>query len=172
MAGTGKGADAADASIRDKIEQARSMNRAHGEALRADPRVQGLLDRLARCLDASREIMLRGGVVAACRWCEQEAGGSCCGAGIENRYTPHLLLINLLLGAALPDRRARLDSCYFLGDAGCRLRARHVLCVNYLCERLRRDLAPEVLRELEERGGSELEAVFALHETLKKITGA
>ncbi len=164
--------DAADLAIREKIREARSLYREQKGVLLGDAQVRGLLDRLERCLETSREVMHHGGVVAACRCCEEEAGGSCCGAGIENRYTIHLLLINLLLGVTLPDRRARMDSCYFLGDTGCCLKVRHVLCVNYLCEKLSRDLAPDVLRDLQHSSGNELDTGFVLHEALKKITRA
>jgi hypothetical protein len=162
--------EAADLSIRETIREARALFNAWREILTRDPGIRDLLDRAARCADASRAVMLRGGVVNACRWCEEEAGGSCCGAGIENRYKSHLLLINLLMGVALPDRRPCLDSCFFLGKQGCCLKVRHVLCVNYLCDRLRRDLDPEVLRDLQHENGVELDTVFALHEAVKRIT--
>ena len=167
-----EGIEAADLSIREKIRKARSLYRDYKAILLEHPQIRDLLERLDRSLETSREVMFRGGVVAACRWCEEEAGGSCCGAGIENRYTIHLLLMNLLLGVSLPDRRAWTDSCYFLGEAGCCLQARHVLCVNYLCEKLRRDLDPGVLQDLQQSSGTELDTGFVLHEALKKITGA
>jgi len=162
--------EAADLSIREKIKEALSLYRACREALLADERVRDLLERTERSVEASRGVMLSGGVVEACRWCEEEAGGSCCGAGIENRYSSHLLLANLLLGVELPRKRKHMDSCYFLGDRGCCLTIRHVLCVNYLCERLQRDLPPDVLRALQESSGVELDTGFILHERLKKIT--
>ena len=162
--------DPADHTVGDRVREARALYREYKGVLLDNPQVSELLNRVAGGVAASREVMLRGGVVAACRWCEEEAGGSCCGAGIENRYGAHLLLMNLLLGAVLPDRRARTESCYFLGESGCLLKARHVLCVNYLCEKLRRDLAPDVLRALEVASGVELETGFLLHEVLKKLT--
>jgi hypothetical protein len=164
--------EAADRSIRETIRDARVLFSAWRDVLTGDPGVRDLLSRAERCVEASRVVMLHGGLVNACRWCEEEAGGSCCGAGIENRYKSHLLLINLLMGVALPDRRACLESCYFLGKQGCSLKVRHVLCVNYLCERLRRDLDPSVVRDLQHCNGIELDTVFALHEAVKKITRA
>jgi len=162
--------DPADRAVLEKIRDAWSLYRERKGALLGHPQVLDLLDGLRRDLEATRAVMLRGGVVAACRWCEEEAGGSCCGAGIENRYGSHLLLLNLLLGVTLPDRRARVENCYFLGENGCCLKARHVLCVNYLCRDLRSHLDPEVLRNLEYASGVELEQVFRLHELLKKLT--
>jgi len=162
---------AADAPIREKIGRAHAFHRAWKDALLEDARIRGLVHDLILSVEASREIMLVCGVVEACRWCEEEAGGSCCGAGIENRYTSHLLLINLLMDVALPETRRWVESCYFLGESGCSLKARHVLCVNYLCERLQRGLSSGHLGELQRASGTELETGFALHEAVKKITG-
>ncbi len=167
---TVEAAAAADLSIQEKIREALSLCHAWKETLLADEKVLELLEKTARCVDSSRAVMIAGGVVEACRWCEEEAGGSCCGAGIENRYSSHLLLANLLLDVTLPQRRGILDSCYFLGERGCCLTIRHVLCVNYMCERLRRDLDPDVLRDLQESSGVELDTGFLLHERLIKIT--
>ena len=112
--------------------------------------------------------MLALGVVAECKHCEEEEGGSCCGAGIEDRYGPVLLLLNLLLGASLPTQVRSRNSCYFLGERGCLLAARHVLCVNYICEKLRKKLTREELIRLQSCAGQELDTLFFLHEATKK----
>lgn len=157
-------------SIQEKIEAARTLYEARGEELRADSRTASLLERLESEVARSASLMQRVGVAGMCRRCEEQDGGSCCGAGIENRYGPHLLLINMLLGARLPDRRDLEDSCHFLGAEGCKLRVRHTLCVNYLCERIRRGLAEGDLAALQEAVGAELETGFILHERIKRQT--
>jgi hypothetical protein len=111
------------------------------------------------------------GVFAACKQCEEEEGGSCCGSGIENRYSPHLLLVNLLLGSCLPEDRCFENSCYFLGKDGCVLKARDILCINYLCAKINRLLAHEDLLALQKATGKEMETVFFLHEAVKKVIG-
>jgi hypothetical protein len=113
--------------------------------------------------------MAEVGIVAECRRCEEEEGGSCCGSGIENRYDLELLLINLLLGASLAEHADRAKSCRFLGERGCTLVARHVLCVNYLCARLRETLSPGQLSLLQDSSGEELETEFFLHEAIKRF---
>ena len=94
-------------------------------------------------------------------------GGSCCGAGIENRYSPELLLINLLLGATLPESGNSARSCYFLGKGGCLLQAREILCTNYLCRKLQETIPKHMLLQLQETNGSEMDLLFALHERIR-----
>jgi len=160
---------AVDQSIREKIAEALDLFRAHEERLRNDPGVWGLLENLEHRLAATRRIMKERKVVDTCKWCDEEAGGSCCAVGIENRYSSLLLLINLLLGVTLPGERAQADSCYFLGTGGCCLKARHVLCVNYLCKRLTETLSPDDLHALQAVAGEELDTGFIVHEVVKKI---
>ncbi len=112
------------------------------------------------------------GVARACKRCEEQEGGSCCGAGIENRYDPLQLLINLLLGVSLPVRRRFRDSCHFLEPDGCSLKARHVLCVNYLCTRLQQSLSVDERSTLQAILGEELDTGFILHEALRKTLGS
>jgi hypothetical protein len=112
--------------------------------------------------------MLTLGVLAECKSCEEEEGGSCCGAGIENKYDPVLLLINLLLGSPLQNHEPAGNSCYFLGNNGCKLTARHVLCVNYICEKLQKKLTREKLISLQTCAGEQLNTLFFLHEAIIK----
>jgi hypothetical protein len=141
-----------------------------GERLEADPEVAALLKRLEGALLASQEAMERAGITALCRICEEEDGGSCCGAGIENRYDAVLLLINRLLGVALPDsRRVGKTSCFFLGDEGCLLDARQVICVNYICDIIQMKIEPAELNALREEEGRALDATFLLHKRISAL---
>jgi len=140
-----------------------------GKELLADSRIHGLLEALREKVEASGRVARELGLVAACKHCEEEEGGSCCGAGIEDHYTPHLLLINLLLGRTLPPDRRLSGSCCFLGTDGCTLMARHILCINYLCPNLQRSLAHENLVRLQATTGEEMETVFRLHEAVKQF---
>jgi hypothetical protein len=154
-------------TIQEKIARARHLLDAWAGPLRARGPVRDSLERLRACIEASREVMAETGVVDQCRRCEEVEGGSCCGSGIENRYTEVLLLINLLLGVPLREGSERPKSCYFLGETGCSLLARHVLCVNYLCAGLRERLAPAQLSRLQDAAGEELETEFRCYETIK-----
>ncbi|MGD8371484.1 MAG: hypothetical protein PVF76_04740 [Syntrophobacterales bacterium] len=154
--------------IQKKIEQAHSLHLTWGDSLKQDPNINALLRKLESDIENTKNIMLEIGLVAECKRCEEEEGGSCCGAGIENRYDVVDLLINLLLGISLPTLVRSDNSCTFLGKNGCTLTARHVLCVNYICDKLQKKLAHHELIRLQESAGEELETQFLLHEEIKK----
>lgn len=155
-------------AIQEKIEQALDLFQTCGDSLRQDPSIHDLLRKLRDCIENTNQSMLSLGVVTACKNCEEKEGGSCCGAGIENNYDPILLLINLLLGCSLQNHEPIANSCYFLGKKGCKLTARHVICVNYICEKLQRKLTKEELIGLQTSAGEELDTLFFLHEAIKK----
>lgn len=101
--------------------------------------------------------------------CDRQEGGSCCGAGLEDKYDGILLLINRLAGIAVPGRRQDPGNCFFLGEKGCLLLARHVICVNYLCKKITDRVAHEALIDLREREGEELNTLFQLHERILRL---
>ncbi len=158
-------------SIEEKIGEARALYEAWSDRLYRDAGICELLGRLERNIRASTEAMRAFRVGQACKWCEEEEGGSCCGAGIENHYDPLQLLINLLLHVRLPDRKKYPDSCHFLEADGCCLKARHVLCVNYLCLKLQQALSRDDMNTLQAIVGEELDTGFALHEAVRKKVG-
>ena len=128
-----------------------------------------LLKALKGAVHRSREHMLRTGIVEWCRGCEEKEGGSCCGAGLEKHYSGMLLLINLLLGVALPRQREDPSSCFFLSSTGCRLLARHVLCINYVCNKITSRIKPDQLAALREAEGEEILCLFHVNEKLKNL---
>ena len=154
--------------IEEKIEQAHSLYANWGDSLKQDPNIHRLLQELQRKIENTNKTMLKISVVAECKHCEEEEGGSCCGAGIENRYGVVDLLINLLLGISLPTLRQCENSCHFLGENGCSLTARHVLCVNYICSTIQRKFSQEQLIALQSCAGEQLDTGFMLHEAIKK----
>jgi hypothetical protein len=156
-------------SLGERVAWARKQREAHGEWLLGDERVRELLARVSESVESVNREMARVGLVEICRVCDEEEGGSCCGAGIENRYDGVLLLINLLLGATLPAKRTEPSSCLFLGEGGCLLPARHVLCVNYACEKVTREIPAAELAALREREGPALEALFLLHDCITRL---
>ncbi len=155
-------------SMQENIERAHSLYSSCGRSLKQDPSIRALLHRLQRYIDDSKNTMCALGVVAECKHCEEQEGGSCCGAGIENRYDEVLLLINLLLGGSLQIQGHSGNSCSFLGEHGCTLMARHVLCVNYICDRLQKKLTRDELIGLQNCSGKELDTLFILHDAIKK----
>jgi len=157
--------------IREKIDEALALYEAWEGKLRRDSGICDLLTRLEKNVRASLQAMRALRVVQACKRCEEQEGGSCCGAGIENRYDRFQLLINLLLGVSLPEQHEYSDSCYFLQADGCCLKARHVLCVNYLCTKLQRSLSQDEMIALQTIVGEELDTGFALYEAVRKNVG-
>lgn len=157
-----------DSPIEDKIHWARECYLVHKDRFMEDEKTAGLLKQF-KAAAASHDFMGSAGVVRECRECEEREGGSCCGFGLEDRYSAVLLLINLLLDQNLPDRRSNPRGCFFLAKSGCALLARHVICVNYLCKKITDRIAPETIADLREREGLELEILFRLNERVIKI---
>lgn len=160
-----------DRAILKKITQAHNFLALWRGDLLKDPHLLSLLKNVELKTAASGKAMEEIGIIDLCRHCDQEEGGSCCGVGIENKYTSSLLLINLLLGNTLPEKRLWPTSCFFLSEMGCCLALRQVLCVNYLCFKIQRTLPPDRLARLQQITGEEMEAGFILDEAVKKIIG-
>jgi len=153
--------------IETKIRSAHELFQ-RADVWRGDHRIRTLLDTLQRAVEASRKAIQEVGIDALCRQCEVVEGGSCCGAGIEDRYDPVLLAINLLLGGTLPEVRNCAKGCFFLREIGCSLVIRHVLCVNYLCLKIQKALPLEALIRVQTATGTELDTAFLLQEAIKK----
>jgi hypothetical protein len=155
--------------INEKIAIAKDLHGRWGEVLRSDSGISAQLKELAARVETSSSFCHLSGVARACRLCDQEEGGSCCGAGIEGRFSPELLLINLMLGVTLSESRNSAKSCHFWGERGCVLSARDILCVNYLCARLQKTIPQEKLFQLQEANGSEMELLFILHNRIRNF---
>ncbi len=155
--------------IVDKILLARELFKSAGGRLKDDEYIRGLLLAVMEKSKTSSHLMQELGVSELCRQCDEEEGGSCCGAGIENRYDAVLLLLNLLAGVDLPASRFDEKSCYFLGPQGCVLKIRHTLCVNFLCAKIEESLSIKQLVRLQQVIGDEIDSTFALYEAVKKF---
>jgi len=154
--------------VKKRIAWAESCFQGSGDLFLKDETIAGLLAEFKSAVKASRQEMNKTGVVALCRECDQEEGGSCCGRGLENKYDAWLLLINRLLGVELPGERRQADGCFFLGEKGCVLMARHVICINYMCKKITNDIQPSALKTLREMEGVEINCLFMLNETAKQ----
>lgn len=155
--------------IEEKIAWAEEYYRRFRGQFLKDRSIVDLLNELKKAVHASHSEMTGAGIDKICRECEQDEGGSCCGAGLENRYDWELLLINLLLDVNLPPKRHDPEGCYFLGKTGCLLQARHVICINYVCKKITDLIDPRKLNTLREKEGEELNTLFLLHERIKKM---
>jgi len=157
-----------ESPIEEKIAWAEDRFACLGPGLLKDPGISSLLERFSAAAEASHRRMIETGIAEVCRACDVEEGGSCCGKGIENRYSGLLLLVNLLLGCSLPSVRYDPRGCFFLGEQGCLLQARHVICINYLCRKITDRFSPERLAPLREREGEEIDSLFLLSERVRK----
>jgi len=155
--------------IEEKMAWAKATFLSERNRLLADRNLVELLEALKAAIHRSHENMLRTGIVDLCRHCEEKEGGSCCGAGLEKHYSGILLLINLLLGVSLPQEREEPSSCFFLSPTGCRLLARHVLCINYVCNKITSRIKPDQLAALRDTEGAEFLLLFLVNEKLKKL---
>jgi hypothetical protein len=158
-----------NSSIEEKISWAHACFQEKGDRFLNDKGVQGLLIKYREAAIVSAEQMLESGVVEQCRHCEEVEGGSCCGAGIEDRYSGSLILINLLLDRYIPQKRWNSKSCFFLAQNGCSLLARHVICVNYICRKVMENTDPSRIALLREKEGNELDRLFFLNEAVKSL---
>jgi hypothetical protein len=158
-----------DQTTEDKIAWAEVCYQTRAAELVAEKDVRTLCRRLSRAIRESREQMRVAGVAHICRRCAELEGGSCCGSGLERNYDGWLLLINLLLGVKLREQRPVAGSCFFLGEAGCRLLARHTVCINYICKGIENGTDPRDMAALRGKEGEELTTLFLLNERLKKV---
>ncbi|RLI78333.1 hypothetical protein DRP07_11180 [Archaeoglobales archaeon] len=148
-------------SIEEKIRLAKKLYLIREKIL--DMEIEKLLLELDKSIQESKTIMDETGITDACKECGEF---SCCGKGIEERFEVTTLLINLFLGVELSKGDA--EGCYFLTRSGCSLKAREVICVNYLCEKIYRKLKPEDLITVQEVCGRELDILFLLSERIKE----
>jgi hypothetical protein len=156
--------------IADKVAWAEDKYSGLGNKILKDAQVKNLLNKLDAAIKSTYNCMLEVGVVRECTKCALHTG-SCCGKGIDDRYDEITLLINRLFGVELPSKRADPESCFFLGPNGCTLKAREVICVNYLCEKILRSIDPKKINHLQMVVGEELETLFILKERIRKILG-
>ncbi len=137
-----------------------------------DREICALLGGLDLHIEATQSAMVRAGIVKECANCAMNGEGTCCGVRTGYKYGSVLLLINLLLGRTLPTAApADTHLCHFLTKQGCALRARHVICVNFVCLRLRAFLPHNLLCNLQDIAGGEIDTLFVLEECIKKKIG-
>lgn len=153
------------------ITSAHTLHKTFGYGLIQDNKIRNLLCRLDQDIEATQKEMASTGVVRECTDCAVNGEGTCCGMHTGRKCDSILLLINLLLGKSLPLVALDPELCHFLTKHGCVLRARHVICVNFVCLRLRTNIPHKNLTGLQEIAGKELDTLFVLEEYIKKMIG-
>lgn len=155
-------------NINQQIVLAHHLYEVFGQSLFQDEKCQTLLLQLDQNIDTTQKEMVIIGLVKECADCAVNGDGTCCGKRTGYKHDSILLLINLLLGKSLPTKSQDPHLCYFLTKEGCVLRARHVICVNFLCQRLCKAIQHDRLVRLQEIAGKELQTLFILEEYIKK----
>jgi len=153
--------------VRRKVEKAERLYERYKEMLLNNPKIRSLLEKLSKAIDSTWSYMRKTGISEICRQCALETG-SCCKRWVEDKFDEYTLLINLLLGVKLPKSRFREDSCFFLGPNGCLLKAREVICVTFLCDKILKKIG-EKEKEFQRIAGVELELQFILREEIIKV---
>jgi len=154
--------------IEKEIEKARRLHvRLAGDLFLKREIVAGI-EKYRSAIALTSGQMDRAGVIHTCSFCASGSGGSCCFYGVEEWYDDILILMNLLLDVALPERREVPDGCFFVGEKGCRLSARHAFCVNYLCPALRESIEASERSKLLAVTGDELLCGWELEKVLRR----
>ncbi len=150
------------------IDEALRLEKTLSPILEEDERFRSLLESLRQSIKATHIEMRAARMVNECADCAVTGEGTCCTARTHHKYDKLLLLINLLLGTSLPRGAGLPGMCHFLTEHGCILTARHVICVNFLCRRLRENIQHWKLVRVQEVAGEELNTLFIMEEYLKK----
>jgi hypothetical protein len=158
-------------TIADQIRIALHLQELYGQLLMQDREICALLGGLDLHIEATQGAMLKAGIVKECTDCAVNGEGTCCGVRTGHKCGSVLLLINLLLGRTLSPAPVDIHLCHFLTKQGCALRARHVICVNFVCQRLRDVLPHSSLCNVQDIAGGEIDTLFVLEECIKKKIG-
>lgn len=154
------------------ITKAKHLHRTLGNDLLRDKTFLNLINKLDKSIEVTQKEMQSIGVTSVCSDCSIHGEGTCCGYRTGYKCDSILLFINLLLGRSISLQSKNPDRCFFLTDKGCSLRARPVICVNFICSRLRNNFSHKQLVHLQEIAGVEIEMLFALEEYIKKYSSS
>ena len=157
-----------EAYILSEIAGAEHLYARHAEAACRDGQLTRLLAVYDDAIRRREALMEEMGVGAACAVCSAGEKGSCCFPGIERGYDRVLLFVNLLMGCSLPTHSRLPGSCFFVGPAGCTLKARYYFCLHYFCPHLQTLLGPASIRQVLAVLGEELSAGWDLEQATRR----
>jgi len=142
-------------SIKNEIEKAKRIFDTHQKALSSSLVLTNQLKRYRTCIERTTRTMREIAMISGCTECAKKTG-SCCFREVEKGYDHVLLLINLMIGVRLPQRREIKGNCYFLGKSGCKIVARDSFCINYICNDLKRSLGRSTVSAFSAIAGEEI----------------
>ncbi len=152
----------------DTVHKAENLYKTLVSHLHQDKTFLSLLKKLDKSIEATQKEMHLTGVTDECADCALHGEGTCCGYRTGYKCDSILLLINLFLGRPISMQSNNSEKCFFLTDNGCFLRARPVICVNFVCGRLRNKFPHKQLVHIQEVAGKEIDALFVVEEYIKK----
>jgi hypothetical protein len=158
-------------NVAHEVRLAYHLYKIFSHTLLQDEKLRTLLGQLDQNIEATQKEMGAAGIVKECADCAVNGDGTCCGKRTGYKYDSIILLVNLLLGKTIPLQSQNPLACYFLTQEGCILRARHVICVNFVCPRLRKNITQEMLIHVQNVAGKELDTLFLVEEYIKKKIG-
>ncbi|RUM90092.1 MAG: hypothetical protein DSZ23_02225, partial [Thermodesulfatator sp.] len=153
--------------VEEKLRWAHLLHDFLGAKMKKDRIIKELLEDYREKIAATWLAMDQHGITEECTICAMQDGGSCCGQGIENKFDVITLLVNLLMETKLPDKPWDPTGCWFLGERGCLLTARHVICVNFICKRLYAAVPKQDIQKVQQAMQAETDSGFLLEEYLK-----
>lgn len=142
--------------IHEQMARAHDLYQAHGPEMAADPNIKQALEEFRREIQGTWDMFGQTEVVAMCTECAGTKSESCCFEGAENWFYEVILLVNLLLGVDLPDKREKSGQCFFIGPKGCKLLARWSICINFFCPEMCEALGKTTLGRLRRQAGREV----------------
>jgi hypothetical protein len=138
----------------------------------ADEGIRALVGAYGAAIEQTAAAMQTERIGAACSACARQNPSGCCFAGLESGFNEIMLLLNLLLGCPLPEVRAQGDTCFFVGERGCRLRARYYFCLHYFCPGLEASLGDARMGALQQQVGRELRAGWEAEVAIRRWLGS
>ena len=161
----------AESNLKRHIQRVLLLNAGLVAACLEDRQLAGRLRELDRQAQGTDSLMLGSGVVAACSSCAKTTG-SCCFREMGESYGFVQLFVNRLLGAELPQKPDFPGSCFFVGEKGCKLKAKHAFCLNYFCPDLINLLGDDTVLGIQRQVGQQLLAGWELELALGRYITA
>lgn len=153
--------------LRKELKQALLLYDLFGLRCLDDENLVDHLQKYRDLIEKTDKAMVDFGVVAACTACAARTG-SCCFEEMAEGYGFLSLFANLLLGSEFPEEAEFPQSCRFVGQHGCTLKARHSFCLNYFCPDLKTALGKKALDRLNTIVGEQLLAGWELECSLSR----
>ena len=154
--------------IAQNIKLAYDLFEALDSQIQNDEVFRTLLVKLDQHIDITHHYMDMYGISDECADCSLHGNDTCCGKRTGFQCDPIILFLNLKLGNSLKVQDTSPHLCSFLSANGCTLRVRPILCVNFICKRLRDNIPHQNLVQLQTVAGEELDTLFLIENAIKR----